>query len=139
MAYSQSEIERLFDKIIERIENGEPIRRILDDSEMPTRRTFYKWLVDKDKVERYARAAEIRADFIFEEMFEIADHTSEDHTPFTGSNVVQRDRLRIDTRKWALSKMNPKKYGDKTAVEHSGEIKSEKTIIEFRDYSGKTE
>jgi len=30
---------------------------------------------------------------------------------------MQRSRLRVDVRKWALSKMNPKKYGDK--VDHT--------------------
>jgi hypothetical protein len=33
-----------------------------------------------------------------------------------GDEGVQRSRLRIDTRKWVLSKMKPKRYGDK--VEH---------------------
>jgi hypothetical protein len=29
---------------------------------------------------------------------------------------IQRSRVRIDTRKWMLSKMLPKSYGDKTEV-----------------------
>lgn len=36
------------------------------------------------------------------------------------SNVIQRDRLRVDTRKWLASKLAPKHYGEKQAVEHSG-------------------
>ena len=31
-------------------------------------------------------------------------------------------RVQIDTMKWLLSKRNPKKYGDKIGLEHSGEI-----------------
>ena len=38
----------------------------------------------------------------------------------TGSGDVSRDRLRVDTRKWYLSKVLPKLYGDKVEVEHSG-------------------
>ena len=34
-------------------------------------------------------------------------------------NVIQRDRLRVDTRKWYLSKLNPKKYSDKIQVDTS--------------------
>jgi hypothetical protein len=33
----------------------------------------------------------------------------------------QRDRLRVDARKWLLSKMLPKKYGDKLDVTSDGE------------------
>lgn len=44
---------------------------------------------------------------MFEQMLDIADGSSED---------VQRDRLRVDTRKWALSRMSPRKYGDKLAL-----------------------
>jgi hypothetical protein len=65
-----------------------------------------------------------------DEILEISDHREEDHTPFTGMNVVQRDRLRIDTRKWLLSKLEPKKYGDKVDVTSGNEpIKQNLTII----------
>ena len=33
---------------------------------------------------------------------------------------IQRSRLRVDTRKWYLSKLNPKKYGDKVDVTTKG-------------------
>ena len=35
--------------------------------------------------------------------------------------VVNRSRLRVDTRKWLLSKLIPKKYGDKIDVTSGGE------------------
>jgi DNA-directed RNA polymerase specialized sigma24 family protein len=66
------------------------------------------------KAKRYARACEIRADVIFEDIIDIADHTAEDHTPFTGANVVQRDKLKIDARKWIVAKLHPKKYADRS-------------------------
>jgi hypothetical protein len=68
---------------------------------------------DEDKAKRYVRACEIRADVIFEDIIDIADHSNEDHTPFTGANVVQRDRLKIDARKWIVAKLHPKKYSDR--------------------------
>jgi len=36
--------------------------------------------------------------------------------------VIGRSRLRVDTRKWYLSKVLPKIYGDKLQTEHSGTI-----------------
>ncbi len=37
------------------------------------------------------------------------------------SEAIQRNRLRIDSRKWMLSKMLPKVYGDKLHTEHTGQ------------------
>jgi hypothetical protein len=37
----------------------------------------------------------------------------------TDSGAVQKQRLQVDTRKWLLSKLAPKKYGDK--LELSGD------------------
>ena len=59
---------------------------------------------------RPTRAREERADRLFEELFEIADK------PCTNQVEVQQQRNRLDTRKWALSKLAPRKYGDR--VEH---------------------
>ena len=58
-------------------------------------------------------------------MLEIADETPPD------KDAIAAARLRIDTRKWVMSRMNPKKYGEKvdvamsggTKVTHDGEVK----------------
>ena len=34
--------------------------------------------------------------------------------------VLERSRLRVDTRKWLMSKVAPKRYGERTQLEHSG-------------------
>lgn len=103
---------------------------------MPSVETVLRWLrEDKDGFcGQYAKAKEEQSDFLIEEMLEISDHSDEDHTPFTGGNVVQRDRLRIDTRKWIASKLKPKKYGDKLDLTSDGnEIKAPTTIIKWGD------
>src|SRR5262245_8160209 len=64
------------------------------------------------------RAREERADLLFEELFEIADK------PCTNQVEVQQQRNRLDTRKWALSKLAPRKYGDR--VEH--DVKSNASL-----------
>jgi hypothetical protein len=35
--------------------------------------------------------------------------------------LVQQARLRVDTRKWILSKMLPKRYGDRVTTEVTGD------------------
>jgi hypothetical protein len=114
MAYSQKQIEDTFNDILSEIEQGNSLISILRRKEFPSTATFYQWLeADEDKAKRYVRACEIRADVIFEDIIDIADHSDEDHTPFTGANVVQRDRLKIDARKWIVAKLHPKKYSDR--------------------------
>jgi hypothetical protein len=114
MAYSKQQIDDTFDEILREIEQGNSLISILRRKEFPSTATFYQWLeADEDKAKRYVRACEIRADVIFEDIIDIADHSDEDHTPFTGANVVQRDRLKIDARKWIVAKLHPKKYSDR--------------------------
>lgn len=84
---------------------------------------FEKWLDSSELNQmQYARAREKRADLIFEEMKEIADKQDKDvYIDHEGNeridhNVIHRNKLQIDTRKWMLSKMQPKKYGDKIDI-----------------------
>src|SRR5690606_7118649 len=124
MAYSIEEIDEMFERIIKGIaEDGESLRSVLQRHSMPSNETFYKWLeADENKSKQYARACEERADFIFEEIMEIADENAldismDDEGKYTiNGEVVQRSRLKVDARKWMLSKMNPKKYGEKNTT-----------------------
>lgn len=43
--------------------------------------------------------------------------------------MVDRSKLRVESRKWLNKVMEPKKFGEKVAVDHSGAIES-KTDIE---------
>jgi len=123
MAYSNEEINDIFNKILIEIENGRALRKILkDDENMPSTQTFYKWIdEDVEKSKQYARACEVRADAIFDDIIEIADDSSHDtiitdNGEIINSEFVARSRIRIDARKWIASKLNPKKYGDKLDV-----------------------
>ena len=79
----------------------------------------------------FARAREIGFLQVAEELVEISDDGTNDwmeRRDKDGASLgwrengesVARSRLRVDTRKWVLSKMLPKVYGEKTAMEHSG-------------------
>jgi hypothetical protein len=117
-----------------RIAEGESLRMVCRDEAMPDKSTVLRWLGRHEKFRaQYAHAKEIGIEAIAEELFEIADDGSNDWMELTDSedNVygykangehIQRSKLRIDTRKWYLSKIVPKKYGDKVQTEHSGSI-----------------
>lgn len=120
MAYSDKEKEKIFKKIFTLMsKDGHSLRKACEQIPIPPK-TFYEWIDnDKEKSKQYARAAEERADVMFEDILKIVDATEDDiiindeGNAITNHNVIQRDRLRADARKWMLSKMIPKKYGDK--------------------------
>lgn len=110
-----------------RISNGESLRKICADEDMPHTATILRWL-DQDETFRgqYMRARQMQAILWSEEVLEISDeiandsYEDEDGNIRTNHEVVARSRLRVDTRKWMLSKMLPKVYGDKLMTEVTG-------------------
>ena len=123
MAYTKKETDKVFNEIIQDIEEGKALRTILKYSGMPSSSTFYIWIEeDEAKSKRYAHACEVRAENIFEDILSIADESEndvkrdKDGKEITNAEVIARSRLRVDARKWYLSKLSPKKYGDKIDV-----------------------
>lgn len=119
----------LADEICARIAGAESMRRVCEDEAMPDRVTVFRWLRTHDEFRnQYARAKEESADAMMEEILDIADDGTNDWMEVfdkDGESVgwklngehVQRSKLRIDSRKWLMSKMKPKKYGEKLEVE----------------------
>lgn len=114
--------ESLINEICERRAMGESMKAICGDDHMPSRSTVHKWLAEQPEFsDRYARACEIDADIEFDALQDIADEA----TP----QDVQVAKLRIDTRKWVLSKRNPKKWGDRQEIEHTGDVSLSVRIV----------
>jgi hypothetical protein len=80
--------------------------------------TFNLWVNDDAKLaEDYARAREELIERMANEVLELADS----EVPETGDGkkdwqAIQKHKLQVDTRKWLLSKLAPKKYGEKLEV-----------------------
>jgi hypothetical protein len=108
-----------FKEVIEFIKNGFSLKVACEELKY-SRTDFYNLIKNVELMNTYTHAREVRSEILFEQILDIANHTEEDHTPFTGSNVIQRDRLRVDAIKWVLSKMSPNKYGDKIDVVSDG-------------------
>ena len=118
MAYSEQQKIKIVNNICNRIKKGDSLRKALEKENNFEFTTFYSWLdKDKEKSKQYTRAMEVRAEDIFEEIITISDNNEHDEMPFVGINHIHRDRLKVDSRKWMLSKMVPKKYGDKLEIE----------------------
>lgn len=123
--------DALYDQICKKIANTSlGLKHILVGEEMPDRSTFYDWInKSSENTDKYAKAKALQADYMAEELLDIADDGANDlMTIVKGDNsyeqenkeVTNRSRLRVDSRKWLMSKILPKKYGDK--LELGGEI-----------------
>jgi hypothetical protein len=119
--------QEVADLICERLADGESLRAICLADDMPNRATVFRWLgAEATFRDQYARAREEQAETLLDEIVEIADDSRHD-TIATEKNGEQpntewitRSRLRVDARKWVVSKLAPKKYGDKLQTEISG-------------------
>lgn len=119
--------QAIMDRICTEIASGRSLRSICLDDGMPCQATVYNWLKGSEAfVEQYARAREVQADTIFDEMLDIADNSTNDWMERSeekgggyelNGDHVQRTKLRIETRKWMAGKLRPKKYGEK--IDHT--------------------
>jgi len=126
--YSQEVADML---CAEMASTSKSLRTICQMDGMPSVQTVLKWLrEDKDGfLAQYTRAKEEQADYLIEEMIDIADDGSNDLMTITkgdmeydveNKEVTNRSKLRVETRKWIASKLKPKKYGDRLDVGHRG-------------------
>lgn len=98
--------EELAQTICERIANGESLRQICQDENLPCRETVYSWIRSNSEfLDQYARAKEWQRDLLLDEIFELADKA----TPT--AQGVQLAKLQIEARKWLAGRLEPKKYG----------------------------
>jgi hypothetical protein len=108
----------IVDTICARIAEGESLRAICRDADTPSMASIFKWLREHPEfAEQYTRAREQQAEAYADEIADIADNGED----------VNRDRLRIDSRKWIASKLKPKKYGDK--IQHGGDSDNPLSIM----------
>ena len=115
------------DIICDRLSGGESLTSICKDDGMPAKVTVFKWIRnDAEFANQYARAREAQAEHYLDEIIQISDNSvlDTDIDPESGNertnhDVIQRAKLRVDTRKWAMSRLAPKKYGDR--ITHGGD------------------
>lgn len=130
MAKQSLKTSEMLAAICERLLAGESLRSICRSEGFPPNSTVLFWCAnDTEWAKQYARAKQIGLEVLADEILDISDDGTNDwmesHDPRNpgydaNGEHMQRSKLRVDTRKWLLSRLLPKKYGDKQAVEHSG-------------------
>lgn len=125
------------DLICERLAAGESLRSICSSDDMPSQTSVFRWLRDNESFrEQYARAREDQAETLFDQMVDIADTpkmgtktvTKVNGVEMTEGDMIEHRRLQVETRKWVLGKIAPKKYGERQHIEHSGSITLEALV-----------
>jgi len=121
--------EGIAEEICERLAQGESLNVVCKDPHMPSEFTVRQWVLDDQAdgsglgrgfASKYARARQIAYDLMAEEILAISDaDCTFDGKP--DNALVQQARLRSDNRKWFLSKVLPKKYGDRVTAEVVGD------------------
>lgn len=129
MAHPPKRSPQVEDEVCRRLSDGETLRSICRDDRMPSWRSIYDWIAqDADFASRIARARELGADAIAEQILDIAD------TPVVGEEIEESEsgmkvrradmlghrKLQVETRLKLLAKWFPKKYGDRSAMEVTG-------------------
>jgi hypothetical protein len=126
----------LADEICERLAAGESLSKICKPDHMPAKSTVCLWVLEDREgfAEQYDKARRLQAQLLADEIVDIADDSTNDYMlrqsksgeEYEAANpeVIGRSRLRVDTRKWYLSKVLPKVYGDRVETIHSGRIET---------------
>lgn len=121
----------LADEFCAQIALGYSVKTVCaSDEKFPGMSTVFRWLGDIPEFrEKYAYATAERTEAMAEDLLDIADDGSNDLMTIQkgrmtyeveNKEVTNRSRLRVDTRKWLMSKMKPKKYGDKLDITSDG-------------------
>lgn len=110
------------ERIAERL-TRESLRRICSEEGMPDRRTVERWMQeDATFAAKCAHARVIQAEHVFDGMEELEEQM------LSGDVDAAAGRSVLSSRQWRLSKMLPKKYGDKIDLNHSGHIATEREL-----------
>lgn len=147
MAYSIEEKENIMLSIFQSMtDEGLSARRSIVKAGISSQ-TFWAWLDEKDdegnltewakeKSKQYMRAREGLSEYRFDS---ISDDYSEtpnyDEYGKVDSGWVQLQNMKIRAKQWELSKLNPKKYGDKVETTLKGDAENpiqQKISVEVR-------
>ncbi len=100
-------------EICGRVGAGESVKSICAEEGMPVQSAIYRWLtLHPEFKEMYTLAKADSVDALVDQALDIADDLE---------GEVQRDRLRVEARKWFAAKIAPRKYGDAMTLKGDAE------------------
>lgn len=128
------------DSICSQLADGMTLNQVCKQDGMPDEKAVRMWALEdlNGFSPKYTRARELGYLKMADEILEIANTpvigirtvNKPNGTETTEADMIEHRRLQVDTRKWMLSKMLPKIYGDKIAVDHAGSVGFDKAPVE---------
>lgn len=127
--------QELADEICRRMSDGTSLRKVCEADDMPDRATVVDWdQKNPDFSRQYRKAREAMYDAWSDQIMTISDDTTRDYVDEEGQRLngehVQRSKLRVDSRKWLLSKLVPHRYGESQTLKHVGSIDTSPQSVE---------
>ena len=116
--------ESVWESIFMRMVSGKSLLSIVkEDDTLPCHMTLYRIMERDDNIKAaYQKDVEMRAEVLAEAILDLSDEEVPAHLEGSGANAwVQRQRLRVDARKWTASKLKPRTYGDNLQVQVTDE------------------
>ena len=107
----------LADRICVELCEGKNLGQVCRMDGMPSPGTVYTWLQrHAEFAEKYAQARKIQAEVLVTQLLDLADEDVIEGDRSDSARVNQQ-RLKLDTRKWYVSKVLPKLYGERVEEE----------------------
>ena len=116
--------------IAARLADGETLSNICRTPGMPSRQTVHQWRMRNPAfADLYAQARAVGMESMADDLLTIADDDTGDTLDGKPNSAnVQRSRLQFDARRFLMSKLAPRVYGDRVEVEHSGTVSHAVTL-----------
>lgn len=110
-------IREVWPKILERITEGRSLVYAVKEANMSYATAMYQLRNNPELQTKYRACMEERGDYLADELVDLSDEMPPaDLDPSLINAWVNRQRLRIDARKWSAAKLRPKMWGDKIDV-----------------------
>ena len=110
--------QKVWQYILDQIANGRTLTSIVAEPDMPS----YAWCTlqlrnDPQLKERYAEAVDSRVEFMQDQFVNLADSQMPEGLDGTAQSAwVQQLKLKLWARTWVMSKLKPRKYGERLDV-----------------------
>ena len=108
--------------VISRVLNGSPLREAVKQAGLTPDAFHYRLSSDRTAALAYARAVEIKADLLADEVVHLAD----------GDGDPAKVRNQMTARQWLASKLHAKRYGDRVDLNVTQTIDIGSTLAEAR-------
>jgi hypothetical protein len=110
--------QKIADRICGMLAEGEQLDVICSDPGMPPASTVRRWACEGREPfsSSYARARSIGYERLVSELLSITDADCTGPDGRADNALVQKQRLQVDTRRWLLSKLLPRQFGDRVEI-----------------------